>query len=42
MEGNEAFIKVEAVGDNDVVTLGELREVVFDLEAIEVVAVGER
>ena len=32
---------LEAVGDNDVAALGELCEVVFDLEAIEVAAVGE-
>lgn len=30
-----------AVGDDDVVALEELREVVFDLEAIEVAAVSE-
>ena len=31
----------EAVGDDDVAALGELCEVVFDLKAIEVAAVGE-
>lgn len=31
----------EAVGDDNVAALGELCEVVFDLEAIEVAAVGE-
>ena len=31
----------EEVGDDNIAALGELREVVYDLEAIEVAAVGE-
>ena len=39
--GNLFGFAFEAVGDNDIAALGELREAVLGLEAIEIAAVGK-
>ncbi len=39
--GNAPKLVFEAVGDDDIAALRELREVVYDLKAIKVATVGE-